>query len=246
LWESEQGKLVGVVHPEGTGDAHLELHPDFRHIETPMIEWALGNLASPLPGGDGQKLRIFAHEYDSLRCQLLASLGFEKTTRGEVRRRLRFGAKDAPPSIMPSGYDLRVVNPDNMSDCQHLADLLNAAFNRDFHTAEEFRVFAANAPCCKAHLDLAAVAGDGSFAAYTGVPYVEENRYGVFEPVCTHPDHLRRGLARSLMYEGLRRLKSLGAADVFVGTGDQVAANKLYNSIGFAEAYRMYMWQKTV
>ena len=42
------------------------------------------------------------------------------------------------------------------------------------------------------------VAPDGSFAAYVGIPYDEANRRGIYEPVCTHPDHQRQGLARRI------------------------------------------------
>ena len=43
-----------------------------------------------------------------------------------------------------------------------------------------------------------------------GVTYDEANRRGIFEPVVTHPDHRRRGLARALMLEGMRRARALG------------------------------------
>ncbi|MFH2055206.1 MAG: GNAT family N-acetyltransferase [bacterium] len=246
LWETDDGKLIGVVHPEGSGDAHLELHPDFRHIEERMIEWAQDNLASPVQDGHERKLSMFVSEYDLLRCRSLEKLEYERTTSSEIHRRLRLGGKSIPQSTMPPGYVLRTTLPDDKDDCQRIADLLNAAFNRDCHTAEEFHVFSTHAPCFQHKLDLVAVAPNGAFAAYVGVPYIEENRYGVFEPVCTHPNHIRKGLARSLMLEGFHRLKKLGAADVYVVTGDQVAANKLYDAIGFAEVYKKYLWQKVL
>jgi ribosomal protein S18 acetylase RimI-like enzyme len=75
------------------------------------------------------------------------------------------------------------------------------------------------------------------------VPYDDSNRRGIFEPVCTHPGHLRQGLARALMREGLARLQALGAVDVVVGTGDREAANQLYDGIGFTERQRKTIWQ---
>lgn len=47
------------------------------------------------------------------------------------------------------------------------------------------------------------------------------------------------------MREGLIRLRALGAVDVFVGTGDRLAANRLYDSIGFSEAQKCFAWRKT-
>jgi ribosomal protein S18 acetylase RimI-like enzyme len=74
--------------------------------------------------------------------------------------------------------------------------------------------------------------------------YDEINHFGIFEPVCTHPDHRRKGLARSLMFEGMRRLRALGATVVCVETGDAVPANSLYAAVGFEEAYTGYIWRK--
>ena len=84
----------------------------------------------------------------------------------------------------------------------------------------------------------------GALAAYVGIPYDAVNRRGIFEPVCTHPDHRRRGLAAALMQEGLLRLRSLGAVDATVDTGDMTPANRFYDSMGFTEAYRGVTWRK--
>ena len=83
----------------------------------------------------------------------------------------------------------------------------------------------------------------GSLAATVGFTYVEANRTAIVEPVCTHPDHLRKGLARELMFDGFRRLKALGALDVTVGTAKREAANRFYESVGFPEVHKGYVWR---
>ena len=93
--------------------------------------------------------------------------------------------------------------------------------------------------------NLVAEAGDGSFAAYGGLTFDEANRRGIVEPVCTHPAHRRRGLAKALIRERLRRLQHLGVTNVYVDTGDMVPANRLYESVGFTEAYPSYAWRKS-
>ncbi|MFC1475236.1 GNAT family N-acetyltransferase [Candidatus Zixiibacteriota bacterium] len=243
LWETKNGMLVGAAHPEGIGDVHLEVHPDFRDIEQDMISWAENNLTSLLDNKQ-RRLKIFVFEYDQQRQLLLEQRGYVKMNSGGVLRKTKFNNKHRQHPNIAEGYTIRTVNAEDNDDCQKIADLLNAAFNRDFHTAAEFRNFAKLAPCYRQDLDLVAVAPDGMFAAYTGVPFNEANNYGIFEPVCTHPEHLRKGLAHRLMLEGLCRLKALGASEVYVVTGDQIAANKLYDSIGFEEVYKGYEWQK--
>lgn len=245
LWETNDGQLVGAVHPEGRGDAHLELHPTYRHIEEDMIAWAEENLAMASADSRQSQLRIFVYEYDLPRQKLLQKRGYQKLAAGGVIRRLRFNDRPLPqPAVMAKGYTLRTVQPDDQRDCQQIAELLNAAFNRSFHNAEEFHTFATMAPSYCRDLDLIAEAPDGSFAAYVGVPYDEANRRGIFEPVCTHPGHRRKGLAQALMLVGLQRLKALGATNVTVETGDMIPANRLYDSLGFTEVYKGYIWKK--
>ncbi len=244
LWEDEAGQLVAVAHHEGgLGHAFLTLHPDYRHLEAAMFDWAEAHLAKINDQGK-RDLVSFVYEYDLPRRILLQARGYEKQTWGGVIRRMRLNTRrPIPPVNMAAGYTLRTTNP-TLDDGQRVADVLNAAFNRDCHTGKEVYNFFTQAPSFRHDLDLVAVAPDGSFAAYVGVTLETMNMYGTFEPVCTHPDHQRKGLARALMLEGMHRLRALNARDVYVGTGDQFAANRLYEAMGFTEVYKGYGWCK--
>lgn len=239
LWETEAGRLVGVVNPEGDGNVFLQLHPDFRHLEDQMFAWAEANM----PAEEPRALETFAFNYDAPRQRILTERGWEKQTYGGVTRRMRLGAWELPPVQMAAGYTLRTTQPGE--DAARIAAILNAAFGRDFHMPADVASFFAQAPCFRHDLDLAAVAPDGSFAAYVGVIFDDANHFGLFEPVCTHPDHRRKGLARALMVEGLHRLKALGVVYVHVDTGDQIPANRLYDAVGFTEVYKGHVWRKT-
>jgi predicted N-acetyltransferase YhbS len=127
-----------------------------------------------------------------------------------------------------------------------MAALLNAAFGRSQHTAAEYMAFMRGSPSFSHDLNLVALAADDSFAAHVGVTYEPINRMAVFEPVCTHPDHLRKGLARSLIYEGMRRLRALGADSACVGSGDAEAANALYRACGFNEEYHGSWFERLI
>jgi ribosomal protein S18 acetylase RimI-like enzyme len=245
LWETAEGKLVGAAHHEGKGSAFVQIHPDYRHlIETEMLRWAEQNLGGPSDDGTGQRVDFFVYEYDVPRQRLLVERGFEKTPYSGVTRLMRLGRQPLPDPVIAAGYTMRQVRRGDQDDCQRMADLLNAAFGRTFHTAADFYAFTMNAPSFRADLHLVAEAPDGSFAAHVGITLENVNRYAVFEPVCTHPDHRRHGLAQSLMFEGLHRLRALKTEKVMVGTGDAVAANALYETIGFTEAYKGFVWRK--
>jgi ribosomal protein S18 acetylase RimI-like enzyme len=246
LWETDRGQLVGAVFNEGDGDAHLQVHPHYRYIEEEMVVWAEANLAVTAKESSQRRLDIFVYEYDKERQRLLSERGYGKTTYFGVTRWRHFDNPILAKPEIASGYTLRTTCPEELTDCQRIADLLNAAFGRDFHTAEDYRNFALHAPSFRLDLDLVAEAADGSFASYVGVPYDDPNRLGIFEPVCTHPDHRRRGLARVLMLEGLRRLQALGANSVIVDTGDMIPANRLYDAIGFSEVVKGYVWRRSL
>jgi GNAT superfamily N-acetyltransferase len=245
VWETSDGRLVGAVNPEGSGDAHLQVHPHYRHfIEEEMLAWAEEHLSRPVAGG-GRQLAVAVFEYDRPRKLLLKKRGYEKSAaEGGTFYLLRFGLQAMPEVQLPAGYRLRETRPGDVADAQRIADLLNAAFRRDFHNAEEYLVFAEHAPCFRHDLDLIAEAPDGSFASYVGLPYDEQNRYAILEPVCTHPDHLQKGLAQALMWEALRRAQALGAVSASTETGRATAANRLYESIGFTETYEIGVWRR--
>jgi GNAT superfamily N-acetyltransferase len=251
VWETAEGEIVACANWERRGDAHLQLHPAYRFLEGEMLDWAESALAKTLP--DGQRsLELMVFEYDVRRQRLLAERGYAATDEWGMVRHMRLPAEPCAPPMprppLPAPYTLREVRPEDDcasgGDCQRIADLLNAAFKRDFHNAAEYKMFATHAPCYVNALDLVAVAPDGSFAAYVGMPYDAPNGHAIFEPVCTHPDHLRLGLASSLMFEAIARARALGATDVTVGTGDMAPANALYDSLGFTEAYRQVGWRK--
>lgn len=238
LWETPGGRLVAAINRDSRDDAHLQVHPAFRHVEDEMVAWVE---ATARPG----RLELYVLEEDESRQQLLLGRGWSRTEEWGMARRMRLdGSPPAAPRVADR-YSLRTTRPGDPGDCRRIADLLNASFGRTFHTAEEYAAFTRQAPSFRADLDLVAVAPDGSFAAYVGVPYDDANRRGIFEPVCTHPDHRRRGLAQALMVEGIRRLRALGAADVTVETGDMAAANALYASLGFMEEHRGVVWARS-
>jgi GNAT superfamily N-acetyltransferase len=260
VWETAEGALVACANWEDAGDAYLQVHPAYRFLEPEMLEWAEEALAAPVGDGGGRALTLWVFEYDTRRQRVLRERGYEPTEEWGVVRHMTLPDVAYAPALprpgLPAPYVLREVRPEDDGagsadsagaaggDCQRIADLLNAAFGRTFHNAAEYKMYATLAPSYVNELDLVAVAPDGSFAAYVAMPYNRENRRGIFEPVCTHPEHLRKGLASALMFEALARVRELGAVDVVVGTGDMAAANALYDSIGFTEAYRQVGWRK--
>lgn len=248
LWETQDGHVVGVAHAEGDGEACFEVHPDYRaDIEESMIGWAEAHLPAPYKNDTGdtrKRLIAYVLDYDTPRQQLLSARGWEKTDWLVVFRRMRIGARPLPPVPTLEGYTLRAIQ-DTADDYVRLARVINDGFGKgDFHTPREMEMFARYSPSFSHELTLVAeTLEDGIFAAHVGFTVDAANRRAIIEPVCTHPHHLRKGLARALMLEGYQRVKALGVTDIYVDTGGAAAANAFYDSMGFTEAYRGHYWR---
>ena len=90
----------------------------------------------------------------------------------------------------------------------------------------------------RADLDHAVVAPDGSFAAFCIAWLDEENRGGLLEPVGTHPDHRRRGLASAVCLAAVRSLRALGAENAVIASEDGSPGEAVYRGIGFRTVTR--------
>ncbi|HEV2591665.1 MAG TPA: GNAT family N-acetyltransferase [Gaiellaceae bacterium] len=93
----------------------------------------------------------------------------------------------------------------------------------------------------RADLDCVCVGPDGHVASYALAWLDERNAVGEFEPVGTHADHRRRGLARATNLFALQRLRAEGARTALVSCrGDDAypIPRELYASVGFEEIDR--------
>jgi ribosomal protein S18 acetylase RimI-like enzyme len=248
LWETlsttdAPARLVGVVNPEDGDDFFIQIHPAFRYLEPEMVEWAEQHHQRSQTGGEKlHPLASYLHEHDIARAEILREHGFKNMGHAGYTR-WRFLDGPLPEVQMPAGYAVRNVNADDHQDLVRRAAVANASFGHSRHNADTIRVLH-RAPTYREDLDLVVEAPNGSFAAYCVIWFGAKNRLGWFEPVGTHPDHRRLGLAKGMMAEGLRRVKALGATKTFVGVGSGEAANRLYESVGFTSSSRDFHWQK--
>jgi predicted N-acetyltransferase YhbS len=236
LWEAE-GRIVGVAHPEDGGDFFVEVDPDYRHLEDEMFAWGEAN-RSPArrPGGP---FSTYVVDGDAFRVEVLERRGWSRgDVGGHLRRRSMVGS--LPAASVRDRYVVRSLDLTTEQDSEGRAAVSRASFGTQ-RTGEMMKVLA-QAPSYVPELDFAAIAEDGTFAAYTTVWWEPTNRYVIFEPVETHPEHRRRGLASAVMAEGLRCAAVLGAKTAYVGSGAGNPSNLLYDSLGFIEVFDYVRW----
>jgi len=247
LFETADGRLVGVVTPESRGQAYLLVDPDLRTpaLETAMLETAETRLAEPDEHGIC-RLTVWATAGDSLRTRLLEEREYHKGDWPEVQ----FGRSLAvaiPESAAPPGYTIRALG--ESAEIPARCWVSWRAFHPDEpaenYLGHDWYAGIQRCPLYRRDLDLVAVAADGELAAFTTLWYDDVTRTGYFEPVGTSPDHQRKGLARQIMYQGLRRLKALGGVHATVA-GYSEGAIALYTSIMGPSVSRLERWQRTL
>lgn len=249
LWETPDGRIAAVLNPEGMGEGFLQVHPDFRTpgLEAELIAAAEERLSKP--GEDGLRvLTLWANEHDEIRKELLAQRGYTRGKWPEYQRR-RSLELPIPESVLPPGY---VIAPQGdglqlLERCFasgqvfHPDDVQIALENRNdvswYHNIRR-------APLYRRDLDLNVLAPDGSCAGFCTVWFDDVNRNGLFEPVGVVPSQQRKGLGKALMFEGLRRLKAMGATMAYVGSYS-VRAGALYASAGFTDYELSEPWEKS-
>jgi mycothiol synthase len=245
LWETADGQIAAVLNREGPGEAYLQVHPGLRtpELEEAMVVVAEEHLAVPIPGGQ-RRLRVWAHEWDALRQDVLAGRGYANSDWPEYQRRRPLSVP-VPAAPIPAGYAVRALGGSEEYAARGLVSW------RAFHPGEPDERFEGGdwyrniqrAPLYRRDLDLVVVAPGGEFASFCTVWFDDVTRTGAFEPVGTAPEHQRRGLGKAVMCEGLRRLRWMGATMAYVGSYG-MPAHALYASAGFTEYDLFEPWAK--
>lgn len=243
LWETAGGQIVGAAIPDGPGDLALQIHPEYRALEESILDWAEEHLAKTNENGQ-RELVTWAFEWDAERRDRLARRGYIPRPAWFWHNRRRAVSDPVPDLPLAEGYTLRSVC-DTDCDVECWVACSNLVFGQSYQP-EFHRNFQRYSPSHNYALHLVAEAPDGTFAAFAGLTVEAANRYATFEPVGTHPDHRRKGLARAVMFEGIRRLQALGTVDtVYVANWGTADAGKLYASVGLELYTTTAAWVKT-
>lgn len=242
VWETGEGEIVGAAIPDGPGDLALQIHPHYRALEDEILGWAEEHIAITTDSGQ-HRLVTWCFDWDAERQQRLSQRGYVLRSEWFWHHRRRAASAPVPDVPVAADYVIRSVC-DNDEDAARWVNCSNITFGQSY-LPEVHRNFQHDAPSHNYDLHLVAQAPDGSFAAFAGLTVEETNRYAVFEPVGTHPDHRRQGLARALMFEGIRRLQQLGTVDtIYVTNWGTADAAMLYAAVGLEHYATPAAWQK--
>lgn len=243
LWEDASGDLFGwcMLYPRWNSFEAL-LHPDYDELAPQIFDWAERETRRWMQkeGHGDQPIYLDVFDDDKSRSALLEQRGY---VRGEPTHLIgiRSLADSIPDAMPPQGFSIRSL--EGLHEADKVVTVVNAAFGWSW-TGDEFRQFMASPGF--SHDNLVIVAPDGRFAAFCYVMLDYRNLLGMFEDVCTHPDFQRLGLAKALLYAGMKHMRQSGMHTALVPYDASLgAAPKLYESVGFQPKYRIYNYVRT-
>lgn len=245
LWFDDE-RLIAFAWPSD-GETALVVRPGFEAVEDAMIDWAETHIREQ--AGDQRtsdeplESLLIATESDTERQARFERHGYK--LRGySYYERSRSLEGPIPEPVLPEGFAIRHITRDD--ELERRVAVHRDAFAPSKMTVEKHQAVR-RAETYRPELDLVVVAPDDSFAAYCLVWFDESNKAGLFEPVGCHSDYRRRGLAKAVMFEGMRRLKDLGAELAIVNCkADSVHANALYDSVGTTVVDRDGDWVRAL
>ena len=240
LWWEEE-RLIAFIWPSGA-NADLLVHPQHRELEPELLEWVEANLAAA-DGDAPHCVTTWAVTKDAVRVALLEDRSYTRTD-----NHLIFHTADLRRSIpapeLPPGFAVRAFAGE--PEIEARVAVHRSAFHPSRMTVEKHRRVMAS-PTYRQELDLMVIAPDGTPAAYCIVWHDAVNRFGVFEPMGTHQEHRRLGLAKAVLRHGQRLLQELGAETAHVcAAGGNDASSALYPAAGFAVVDRIEQWQRQI
>jgi mycothiol synthase len=142
------------------------------------------------------------------------------------------GGPALPDPSLPPGYRHASVRWPH--DVEARVEVHRSAFAPSRMTVAKYRRLA-ELPHYAPERDRVVVAPDGSFAAFANAWYDPDSAVGELEPVGTHADHRRLGLARAVCFAAMRALEAAGAREVLIfSRASNAASEALYEGLGCA------------
>lgn len=232
IWDDEQGNLAGIVNSEGEkgGEAFFQLSPvDFSdEFIKEMIEFAEKNLAIQKEGhkeiyfrideGNRQFTAIFLAMGYTLQDWKEAESAMEITQKLEVR--------------LPPGFTIAEAHrlDNTQKGLAHVRAFSNTGSDNPEGLTERIKgyEYMRKSPDYNPELDLSVLDEQNEVASFVTLWYDDLNQIGILEPVGTIPKYRKMGLGKAVIYEGINRIRAMGAKKVYVGSDQQ-----FYHSIGF-------------
>jgi GNAT superfamily N-acetyltransferase len=226
----------GSVRDVTGASLSYQVHPDHTELVDEVIDWydqvpaGLERTVSPTTAEEFSLERWAAHGYQT-DPEAIGDTGV--WTQLNERDLLT----DVEGPVLPGGYRFRTADEVGPEAAVRAHVDAWAPTGYTAQSYEDVRQTAAY----RGDLHVLVEAPDATMASSTIMWLDQANRTVEFEPVGTHPDHRRLGLARAMMLHGMHLARAAGATHatvVCLGAPGHPGARRLYYGLGFRELSR--------
>jgi GNAT superfamily N-acetyltransferase len=227
LWERD-GEVLAWAWVRLPGHLDLAVDPAYPRLVGEILDW-FPTVAT------ADELTAYAMSGEAHLVDAFRAAGYAPVEDPERLIRYEHDLADLPEPVLPDGFTVRHVR--GVEDLERRVEVHRSAFHPSRVTVESYANVMTAWPY-RPDLDWVVEAPDGRFAASCLIWWDERNKVGELEPVGTHADFRRMGLASAACLGALRALRDLGATTgvvcSHVGPGHE-APRGLYPSLGFAD-----------
>jgi len=232
LWKNEKGELIGFfISENGKNYFEIMIHPEYRFIENEILEWILENWV-----GTKSRLVTGVYAWDEKRIQMLMDHRFvnKGTLAVDFRYDTRIYKKD-----LDIGNDQNFETFSEKYNYKNHIETQRLAFGRTKDQLDrEWFETKCLAPGYSSDWDFIVVNSKGEHLAFCVAWLDAENKIAEIDPVGTHPDHRRKGLARAVINNCFVQLRKNGIKSAqILGFSDMT--KKLYRSLHPVEEYEI-------
>lgn len=236
-------EIVAVTILKDSGANWIQIHPEHKYMEKELVLWIEEQL-NTTKNNSSVISRFYVLGSDENRLSLLVDLGYENLNVEEYTR-VRSVEMSVPNYNLPEGYIIRGVNI--KQDFKKYREVMGSVFPHCLKMTEKLFKMYSSATFYNENLDIIAVAPNSEFAAFATFRLDPISKIVEIEPVGTHPNHRKLGLASAVICEGLNRVKKYNpSAIVILGAANTQGANRLYDKLGFTEKTEVYTMEKRI
>ncbi len=210
LWLDDDEVVALVISEYGDNDLFIEIKIGYEYLSDKILSWVVDVWSV-----GKSMIKIFCYHDDEEKIELLKRYGLKFHGNSEFKRHYQIDTINYDYTLH-SDYQIKAFyeEPNHGSRIE----LVQSAFDNSTYNRENLDSLQNSADYVK-ELDLAAISKDGTYAAYcVGWRYPGTTTKGYIEPVGTHVDHRRKGLASSVIKECFIRMKAIGITEVIIGT----------------------------
>ena len=247
LWLDGDRVVAFVFYEAPVTDIFFSVRKGYEFLADELVEYAV----STMPNFEG-KQRLVLFNGQEYMMKAAAKRGFIRTDEYEDRN---FDFRTELDYPLPEGYHF--VEPKEV-DSFKLAKLFWYGFDHgerapfegwdqedrsmDWTPAKSYKgvigPMTAPAPHSTHEYDVIIADENGEYVCFSGMWWVPKNRLAYMEPLCTHPDHRRRGLAAAALSRHYHRMKPLGATHMTGG------GNPFYGKLGYGKGIHWTFWKR--